>query len=78
MKVQNLSRRSFVGGLAAALAYFRSLEVTAQQRGGRGGAPGQAGAAAAGDAKPKVPSVRLSSNENPYGIAESVKQAIAA
>jgi histidinol-phosphate aminotransferase len=76
MKAQNLSRRSFVGGLAAALGYFGSREeVIAQQRGGRGSAPGQRGAAN-GDAKPKLPAVKLNNNENPYGIAESVKQAM--
>src|SRR5215467_3071823 len=75
MKVQNLSRRSFVGGLAAAIGYFGSREeVSAQQRGNRGGAAGQAGAAA--DAKPKLPAVKINNNENPYGIAESVKQAM--
>jgi len=70
-----VSRRSFMGGLAGALGYAGSVEGLFAQQRGRGGAPGQRGQQAAfGD--PKAPVVKLNNNENPYGIAESVKQAM--
>src|SRR2546428_11346301 len=76
MDAKNVSRRSFMGGMAAALSYVGSLkEVLAQGRGQRGASPqGAPGAGRGGNAD--VPAVRLSSNENPYGIAENVKQAM--
>src|SRR5438874_7513700 len=78
MDAKNVTRRSFMGGLAAALTYVGSLEeVSAQGRGQRGGAPGQGAAGMRGrGGNPDVPVVKLSNNENPYGIAENVKQAM--
>src|SRR5262245_15383604 len=79
MKEKNVSRRSFMGGIAAALSYVGSLEeLSAQGRGQRGGAP-QGSAAGAGRGRgmnPDVPVTKLSNNENPYGISENVKQAM--
>jgi histidinol-phosphate aminotransferase len=78
MDAKNVTRRSFMGGLAAALTYVGSLEeLSAQGRGQRGGAPqGAAGARGARGGNPDVPIVKLSNNENPYGIADNVKQAM--
>jgi histidinol-phosphate aminotransferase len=71
MKIQKLSRRGFVGGLAGALGYFGAGPGLIAQQRGRGNAT-----AAGADAKPKLPAVKLNNNENPYGIAETVKQAM--
>lgn len=76
MTSRNVSRRSFMGALAASLAVVGSQvgELTAQGRGG--GATRGAGQAAGRGTTPAVPVVKLSNNENPYGISESVKQAM--
>src|SRR5437773_10890840 len=77
MDVKNaLSRRRFVGGLAAAFGYLKvapDLELLAQGR-----APG--GAQAAPRVRASVEEydafAKLSSNENPYGPPESVMKAM--
>ena len=79
MDAKNVTRRGFMGGLAAALTYVGSLEeLSAQAAGQRGGAApqGAPGARAARGGNPDVPIVKLSNNENPYGIADNVKQAM--
>src|SRR5262245_14194635 len=72
-----VSRRTFVGGLAAALGYVgwqTENELLAQGR--RGGAPaGQAPGAGRGASD--VPITKLINNENPYGPSEAVKKAMA-
>src|SRR5689334_21729498 len=79
MDAKNVTRRSFMGGLAAALTYVGSLEeVSAQGRGGQRGASAEGAAGMRGRVgNPDAPIVKLSNNENPYGIAENVKQAMA-
>lgn len=73
-----VSRRTFVGGLAAALSYVGwQTENALLAQGRRGGPPpGQAPNAGRGAAN-AVPVTRLSSNENPYGPSEAVKKAMA-
>jgi len=65
-----------MGGLAAALGYvgITEGEFLAQARGG--GQRGAAGAAGARGAAPAVPMTKLSNNENPYGISETVQKAM--
>jgi histidinol-phosphate aminotransferase len=78
MSSKIVSRRGFMGGMAAALTVVGSQtsEILGQGR-GRGGAP-QAGAAGGrgAAADPAVPIVKLNNNENPYGITDTVKQAM--
>lgn len=74
-----VSRRKFVGGLAAALGYVSTgpnLDVLAQGRGA-----GQAGPAAAGGRTLQTEAqydafAKLANNENNYGIPDSVMQAM--
>src|SRR6185436_14501811 len=79
MSSKKVTRRGFMSGMAAALTVVGSQtsEILGQGRGGRGGAP-QAGAAGGrgAAADPAVPIVKLNNNENPYGITETVKQAM--
>ena len=81
MSSKKVSRRGFMGGMAGALTIVGSTtsELLGQGR-GRGGAP-QAGAAGAAGARgataePAIPNVKINNNENPYGITETVKQAM--
>ncbi|MBI4475001.1 MAG: aminotransferase class I/II-fold pyridoxal phosphate-dependent enzyme [Acidobacteria bacterium] len=71
-----VSRRTFVGGLAAALSYvsWQSENLLAQ---GRRGGPPQGQAPGAGRGASNVPVTKLSNNENPYGPSEAVKKAMA-
>ena len=77
MDPKNVTRRGFMGGLAAAVSLFGTLEGELLSQGRRGGAP-QSGAAGAGRgaANPGVPVTKLSNNENPYGITEAVQKAM--
>jgi len=77
MDPKNVTRRGFMGGLAAAVSLFGTLEGELLSQGRRGGAP-QGGAAGAGRgaANPGVPVTKLSNNENPYGITENVQKAM--
>lgn len=80
MDLKNVSRRRFVGGLAAALGYVStgsSLDVFAQGRAAGQGRPG-AGAAARGSqtAAEYDAMAKLSSNENNWGIPDSVMRAM--
>jgi len=74
----NVTRRSFMGGLATALgvASIHPFELAAQ-RGQRGGAAG-AGAASAAQANraPYDAMAKLANNENPYGPSETVLKAM--
>ncbi len=77
MSSKNVSRRTFMGGLAATLGFVGSQigDLSAQGRGaGPQAAAGGAGRGAA--ANNGVPMVKLSNNENPYGIAENVRTAM--
>lgn len=76
MSSKTVTRRSFMGGLAATLGFVGSHlgELSAQGRGA--GPQGGAGGAARGAAANGVPIIKLSNNENPYGIAENVKAAM--
>jgi histidinol-phosphate aminotransferase len=68
-----VSRRSFVGGIAAALGYVgagRDVDLFAQQPGRAGGGRG-----------PRPPIdlskvVKINNNENPYGVPDTVMQAM--
>ena len=71
-----VSRRTFVGGIAAALGYLGvgpEVDVLAQQA-GRGGAPGQGRGPRPPLDLTKV--AKINNNENPYGVPESVMQAM--
>jgi histidinol-phosphate aminotransferase len=77
----NVSRRRFVGGLAAALGYVSTspnLDVFAQGRAAGQGRPGQAAAGArASQTEAQYDALaKLASNENNYGIPDSVMQAM--
>lgn len=77
-----VSRRKFVGGLAAALGYAStgpSLDVFAQGRGagqGRAAGQGMVGGRGAQTAAQYDAMAKLSSNENNFGIPDSVMQAM--
>jgi histidinol-phosphate aminotransferase len=73
----NVTRRSFVGGLAAALGVASFNPFEAAQRGQRGAAAG-AGAAPAAQANrtPYDQMAKLANNENPYGPSEAVLKAM--
>jgi len=71
-----VSRRSFMGGLAAALTYVGLQEEESVAQGRRGAGPQTAAPAAGRGANPAVPITKLSNNENPYGVSENVKQAM--
>jgi histidinol-phosphate aminotransferase len=75
MDSKNVSRRRFVGGLAAALGYASTgpdLDLFAQGRaGGRGRGMGNRGAQ--GEAQYDL-MAKLANNENNYGIPDSVMQ----
>lgn len=80
MDSKNVSRRKFVGGLAAALGYVSTgpnLDVFAQ---GRAAGQGRAGAAGMRRAAPTPEQydalAKLSSNENNWGIPDSVMKAM--
>jgi len=69
-----VSRRRFVGGIAAALGYLGTdIDLFAQQ--GRAGAPGQGGRGprALVDLS-KV--AKINNNENPYGVPATVRAAM--
>jgi histidinol-phosphate aminotransferase len=75
-----VSRRKFVGGLAAAVGYVSTgpnLDVFAQQA--RGGGQGRRGAAPANPAQAEAEydaMAKLANNENNWGIPESVHKAM--
>ena len=72
-----VSRRMFVGGIAAALGYVgvgKEVDLFAQQgRGGRAGMPGARGPRTLVDLT-KV--AKINNNENPYGIPPAVREAM--
>lgn len=71
-----VSRRSFVGGLAAALGYVGvapDVDLFAQQQGRAGGAGGARGPRPSVDLS-KV--AKINNNENPYGIPPVVRTAM--
>jgi histidinol-phosphate aminotransferase len=77
MRPKKVSRRGFMGGMAAALtvAGTHATEFLGQGRGAvPQGAAARGGRGAAAD--PAVPIVKLNNNENPYGITDNVKQAM--
>ena len=80
MESNKVTRRTFMGGLAAAISVVATekegLTQGRGQRGGGAGAPGAAGAQRGAAANPAVPNVKLSNNENPYGISDTVKAAM--
>ncbi len=80
MNLKNVSRRKFVGGLAAALGYVGTgpnLDVFAQ---GRPGPQRRPGPGAPGVGRPSEADydsfAKLANNENNYGIPDSVMQAM--
>ena len=78
MDSKNVSRRRFVGGLAAALGYVSTgpdLDVFAQGRQGRGA--GMGGGNRGGQSEAQYDALaKLANNENNYGIPDSVMQAM--
>ena len=77
MDSKNVSRRRFVGGLAAALGYVSTgpdLDLLAQGRGrGAGGGGGNRG----GQSEAQYDALaKLANNENNYGIPDSVMQSM--
>lgn len=81
MKEMNaLSRRKFVGGLAAALGYVSTgpnLDVFAQGRGAGQGRPAGAGAGRGPQTAAQYDAMaKLSSNENNWGIPDSVMKSM--
>jgi len=83
MQKSNVTRRTFMGGIATALgvASLNPFELAAQGRGQRGA--GRGGAAAADPNAPKRDLVaeydkaaKLANNENPYGPSETVLKAM--
>jgi histidinol-phosphate aminotransferase len=68
-----VSRRSFVGGLAAALGYLKVGDVPAWAGQGRGAGAGARGMRSAEDYDKLA---LLANNENPYGPPESVMKAM--
>jgi histidinol-phosphate aminotransferase len=83
MQKSNVTRRTFMGGVATALgvASLNPFELAAQGRGQRGA--GRGGAAAADPNAPKRDLVaeydkaaKLANNENPYGPSETVLKAM--
>lgn len=75
-----VSRRKFVGGLAAALGYVSTgagLNVFAQGRGAGQGRPAGAGAARAPQTEAQYDALaKLANNENNFGIPDSVMKAM--
>ncbi|MGQ0733199.1 MAG: pyridoxal phosphate-dependent aminotransferase, partial [Acidobacteriota bacterium] len=74
-----VSRRKFVGGLAAALGYAGTggnLDLLAQGRGAGQGRQGVPGAGRGPSAAEYDAMAKLSSNENNWGIPDSVMQAM--
>jgi len=74
-----VSRRRFVGGIAAALGYIGvgpEVDLFGQQAGrnGRGGVPGQARGARPLVDLSKV--AKINNNENPYGVPPAVREAM--
>jgi histidinol-phosphate aminotransferase len=81
MKERNaVSRRKFVGGLAAALGYVSTgpdLDVFAQGRAAGQGRPAAAGAARAPQTEAQYDALaKLANNENNFGIPDSVMKAM--
>ena len=79
MDSKNVSRRKFVGGLAAALGYVSTgPDLFAQGRGqGRGAGMGGGNRGAQGEAQYDA-MAKLANNENNYGIPDSVMQEMTA
>ena len=81
MDLKNVSRRRFVGGLAAALGYVTtgpSFDVLAQGRAAGQGRPGPvAGAGRAPQTEAQYDALaKLANNENNYGIPDSVMKSM--
>jgi histidinol-phosphate aminotransferase len=74
-----VSRRRFVGGIAAALGYLgvgADVDLFAQQgRGGRAGVPGQGGRGPR-QLVDLTKVAKINNNENPYGIPPAVREAM--
>lgn len=74
-----VSRRRFMGGLAATLSFaglLPSVGLAASPQRGRGGRPAPAGAPATDPAKEYDTMAKLANNENPYGPSEAVMKAM--
>jgi histidinol-phosphate aminotransferase len=79
MDSKNVSRRKFVGGLAAALGYVSTgpnLDVFAQGRGAGQGRPGAGAMRGPQSAADYDAMAKLASNENNWGIPDSVMKSM--